>query len=196
MTNYIHFVTIGENGRKGNTLSKVAKVGLDIRNYGIPVDTDYAYFDNGEYGERKEVLSPLYYIGTVYTLEGAKAQLGRCNLKLNNLRAAFIGETLPPLNEIDSLIEKFRAPDISITDSVELYREIVSKMENFISGETVLEALNEREQSVADCKNAIAFIEANGLSRVVKTQTGNWEPLKEEDKVCSYDGKGNLVIND
>ena len=196
MTNYIHFVTIGENGRKGKTFSKVAKLGIDITAYEIPVDADYAYFDNGEYGEKKEILSPLYYVGTMFTNEGAKAQLGRCELKLVNLMGTFMEETLVPLNEIVSLIEKFKAPNVPTSSLVEVYREIVSKMEKFINEETVLEALNERYQSVTDCKNAIATNERNGLSRVVKTQTGNWEPLKEEDKVCSYDEKGNLVIND
>lgn len=203
---YIEFSTITRvgNEEKVNTYAKTTELGYDIAVYNntlIPNDVDYVTFygqesdPSAQFGvSEKKPMSCRYYFGTMFTLEDAKAQLERCQQKLDDLRDEFEEETSEPLKELDNLITKFLSPEESNSAKIVNYREIVSKMTSFVKEETVLDAFDEREKSVEDCKDAIATLEEKGYTRAVKTRTGNWEAVSDEDKICGFDQYGRVQI--
>lgn len=173
------------NGRE-HTYSKKARLGrsFDLYRSDIPSDVDYVvFYEYDRETGKKSDFSAKWYIGTEFTYEEAKVQLGMCQEKLSHLRDEFEGEVSEPLEEINTLIEEFFSPDMSDASKGESYQKLLSKMRSFASQKTVFDDFVKTINSVEDCKRAIATMEAGELKRAVKTQTGKWIAVEDGDYI-------------
>lgn len=175
------------NGKPHTKARKAVGRSMDLYGYAIPSDVDYViFYEYDRETGKKWNFSAKWYIGNEFTHEEAKAQLGMCQEKFSYLRHEFELEVkgLPKQTQkqIQTLMEELFLPDTSDASKDESYQKLLSMRSSFPQ-DTVFDDFVKTMNSVKDCKRAIATMEARGLKRAVKTQTGKWIAVEDGDYI-------------